>query len=196
MYRRLHFTLLELLIVLAIIATLAGVIGINVTNAIREQRFRSEVDAIVDKLRLAQDLMLIFHSNIDVRIATNENQKGFLIELVPEVVLPLPWLKEVMKPKELLYIHSISFSGLQSEVNELRLHFRSGGSSMSKGALHLSTADHPGPGVLTQYVVLTGSPAPIQVSSTPPEESLNTTEESFYRELTVRTIEAIRAKEQ
>ncbi len=193
MFRRLYFTLLELLVVIAIVGSLAGIIGINVTYAIREQRFRSEVDLVVDQLRLAQDLMLIFHANINVVVTLTEERNGFFLELLPKVSLPSPWLKEVSRKRHLRYIQHFNFTGLEREVNQLELKFLSGGSEMSQGVIRLSTHEIDGPGVLTRYIVLPGHPAPISITDDLPNLK-DRSEENYNKEITFRTVEAINAK--
>ena len=190
--RRRCFTLLEILVVILILGSLSGIIGINVTQAVREQRFRSEVDLIADQLRLAQDLMLIFHANISMVITIPDPNKGYILELVPEVVLPSPWLKEVTRKHNLSHIHYINSSQINKERNQLEIKLRSGGSEMPQGTLRLSTGEEDGPRVKTRYIHFAGYPAPIIIteSSTPP----NTNDEAMNRELTQRTVEAVHAK--
>jgi prepilin-type N-terminal cleavage/methylation domain-containing protein len=191
--RKQPFTLIELMLVLALVATLAGLIGINVGKAMREQRFRSEVDLVMDKLRLAQDLMVLYYANADVVIAMLDNDQGYSLEVTTEVPIPSAMLREIHKQEKLNNIHHISFTGLDRETDKLSLPFRSGGSNMAKGLLRLSNAEIDGPGVWTRYIDLSGYPAPIVASSTKPQPKKG--EEFFLRDLTQRTIEAVRAKQ-
>ena len=72
--RRVPFTLLEILLVLSLIALIAGLVGISVHKMYISQRFRNEVSLVVDQLRLAQDMMLILDT--DVHVIFSEDKAG------------------------------------------------------------------------------------------------------------------------
>lgn len=183
--------MLEILLVIAVVGIIAGAIGINVTKAVREQRFDAEVDLVADQLRLAQDLMVIFHANISVVLTVNEKKNGYILELIPDVSLPTPWLNEIQRKNKMSYIHIINYSGLTKEQGQLKLNFRSGGSEMPHGTLRFSTNEIDDSGALTSYIHFPGYPAPISVvkSKTSPFKG----DEEINIEATQRTVEVIRA---
>ncbi|QLH36565.1 MAG: type II secretion system protein [Parachlamydiaceae bacterium] len=71
------FTLIELLIVLMVLALASGVIGFSVHRALREQRFKTEVELVADSLRLAQNLMLIMNADVHVTFKADEKIPSF-----------------------------------------------------------------------------------------------------------------------
>ena len=74
-------TLLESLIVISILAIAAGVIGFSVNRALREQHFKTEVELVVDYLRLAQNLMLIMNADVHVIFKAAESEKSNLMSI-------------------------------------------------------------------------------------------------------------------
>ena len=74
-------TLFEILIVMAVLAIGTMGIGFNVHRALREQHFKSEVELVVDYLRLAQNLMLIMDADVRVIFETSKNESSNIIRL-------------------------------------------------------------------------------------------------------------------
>lgn len=191
--KKIHFTLLELMVVLAILGAVAGFIGINISKALREQRFRTEVSLIVDQLRLAQNLMLIFNSNVQLKFIGIENE-GIDYHLVFDTPLPQRWSKEINRPHErLTTIRSFNFRDLLDPDESGVVKFLSGGSKMSRGIIRISTSKSDNtPGVLTRYIFLPGYPAPIESQTQFPEEALfNSNINTFEQTLTQRTKEEV-----
>lgn len=198
-------TLVELLIVMAILILTAGVIGVNVSKTLTSQRFRSEVDQIVDQMRLAQDLMLILHGNIHLRFARNAEDSGFNLTLRFDNPLPHQWARELKHEKrKLSNIRVIEFetdvpnhspltTAEYGDVGTLDLEFLSGGSMMSQGILRLSTGAYgSSENILERYILLPGYPAPITSSAERPSKEVFTADAGFNRELTFKTMEEIR----
>lgn len=175
LFRKAYITLLELLLVLAIMGIIAGFIGINASRAVREQRFRSEVEIIVDQLRLAQNLMLIFNSNVSVKFVGHKDE-GIEYRMEFDTPLPKNWSQELNRPHEkLTTVKQINFEDkLEFEdmvkVVEIKdgisVKFLSGGSRMSRGLMRISTNERDDiQGALTRYVILMGYPAPITTTT-------------------------------
>lgn len=201
MCRRLHITLLEVLIVITILATTAGLLGWGLSTAIREQRFKQEVDLLVDQIRLAQDLMLIFNSReVFLRIREAEDGTGisYKLEFDPRLFTTNPALaKELQRPHpNLKYIHYINLlGGDDNQYGTLDLHFFSGGDLMSRGILHLATAKPGSLGVIERYIALPGFPAPIVSSQeNPGVEKFLLKNEEFNRRLTQGMIDEIQSQ--
>jgi hypothetical protein len=204
--RRLYFTMLELLVVISILSLIGGTIGINIAKSVREQYFRTEVSQVVDQLRLAQDLMLIFHTDVFVKFSHKSGTDSFRCELEFPVAKPKmseSWLNELQrKRKNLTYTRSITFQTIDGsddygEMDELVIAFMSGGSKMSKGFLRLSTSRDPKSlGALERFITLPGFPSPIFDSAIYTYDKQQTEkDEVFNKSLTQQTIEEIRAQE-
>ena len=163
------FTLLELMIVIMILSLTAGIVGINITKAVREQRFRSEVARVVDRLRLAQNLMLIANTDVDVIFTKGKEGVDFFLET--EGPLSPSWKKELERPSSpLKAVHWVEFEETvprsHGQQGRLQLQFLSRGSVMSRGLLRLSTAARDDEyGALTRYVCLPGYPQALTSSA-------------------------------
>lgn len=150
-------TLIELMVVLAIIGSIAGVVGLSIKKALREQRFKNEVEEFVSALRLAQNLMVIADADIHVKVTAGAD--GITYTLESERQLPAGWDKELAHAsKTLKSIHHLSFN--ESSGGAADFKFFSGGAVMSQGCIALSTDD--GPNSLIRYIPLPGYPAPIR----------------------------------
>jgi type II secretory pathway pseudopilin PulG len=164
--RRLYLTLVEILIVIMVLALMGGIIGINVTRALKEQRFRTEVDLLVDTLRLAQNLMLILGADVHVRLRTAPDKAGIEYMLDVEGGVPKNWEPIINRSRRLMKeVHGVSFREMQPfpiVEGQLDIRFQSGGSTMSKGVFRLSTHENErAPGAITMAVCLKGHPHPI-----------------------------------
>lgn len=163
------FTLVELLLVVSILLMVAGMVGYNIRRAFFEQRFRAEVAAVVDTLRLAQDLMLLLNSDAHVLFA-DDPAGGIRYWIEVEKQLSGSWDRELKRKRpNLKTIHLVEMDDRVSEIkvkDKLDIMFLSGGSVMSKGVLRLFTSDEKErDGVLKSYVCLPGYPRPIESSS-------------------------------
>lgn len=140
--RRSFFTLVEILIVMLILSAVTAVIGINISNALEEQRFRTEVEVVLNELRLAQDLMLVLKANVDVKFAQENGGINYSIET--ESPTTKNWVNELKRahPK-LRTIRGISFKDeldYPTTPGAVTIHFLSKGSVMSRGILRLSNS--------------------------------------------------------
>lgn len=192
--RRCYITLMELMIVITILIMLTGVVGINIRRALQQQRFRTEVDLMVDTLRLAQDLMLILGADVSLRM-WGERQKGIQYRLDVEGDIPEAWEPVIKRShRRLREIHFVDFADGESVEGRIDIRFFSGGSVMSRGVLRLSTHENPkDPGALKRVVFLRGYPHPI-VSIPEGEELLELEDEEddeFINRLTTYTTQEI-----
>lgn len=168
--RRLHVTLLELLLVLSLLALLAGVIGINMRRAFFEQRFRAEVSGLVSSLRLAQDLMLILDTDIHVFIE-DDPKKGLHSWIEAEKKLTDGWGRELERKRaRFSAIHLVEMEDKISEnsaqTNKIDIKFLSGGAVMSKGILNaFSSRNKNDETSLVSSICLPGYPKPIVSSN-------------------------------
>ncbi len=149
------------MVVMTVISLIAGVVGININKSVQEQRFRSEVGQVLDKLRLAQNFMLI--SGEEVKVHFKNAEGGIEYWLSFQCPAPTGWDREMTRKSTVLTgIRRVEFDGAEKESanGELSLKFLSGGMVMSRGVLKLSTGE--GRSYNDQrYICLQGFPAPI-----------------------------------
>jgi Tfp pilus assembly major pilin PilA len=153
-----YFTLMELLIVMAIIIMVTTVIGFNVTKAIENDRFRTGTNLMLNRLKMAQDLMLILKTDVTLKCVQNKEKKE--VSCYIQVEKPLTQaLEKIINANPLLNgISHITFN--DKEMNRdyhdnFTLNFVSGGSKMSRGFLRLNN------GNLEELIYLPGYPNPI-----------------------------------
>lgn len=171
--KKCYLTLIELLAVMALITLIAGVVAISVAKTLREQRFNNEVAVVMEKMRLAQELMLILRT--DAYVKFQQAPDNSMIEVWVEVETPLDTLKsDVQKKAQLKTIQFVDFKDQipgPTKLGEISVRFLSGGNLMSKGILRLSTSYLSNDqGALERFVLLTGSPGIFKASVKPPEE--------------------------
>lgn len=194
--RCLTITLLELLLVIAILAMVSGIVVVSINKALVDQRFRTEVDLIVNEMRLAQDLMLILGTDVHLNFSEDESGSGIKYWISLETSLPKNVQKEVLrKRKPLTTIHGVFLNDeLVFEVKEkhIDVKFLSKGAIMSKGIMRLASSDQETPqkGVLEKYICLAGYPRPIHSSDTKEEAERDCVafEEDLDERLTKDTI--------
>jgi hypothetical protein len=140
------FTLIELLIVLFIISLGVILTGIKVKGLYDEQRFFSEAQQVLGHLAMAQDLMLIMDTDVDVKLSRDPDSRGIRVQLDVERPFDLEksfekhsarfeehWARFVERKLSLSSIRSFSFD--RNRENSLSLRFSLGG--LSKGTLTL-----------------------------------------------------------
>lgn len=170
--RREAVTLLELLIVIAIISLASGVVAISINKAIVDQKFRTEVSMVVEELRLAQDLMLILSTDAHVHFESDKKEEGIRYYLELETALPLNIEREILrKKKPLKTIKGVFFRDelpLETKERHVDVKFLSNGAVMSKGIIRLASTDNENPpeGTLQAFICLSGYPKPILSSET------------------------------
>lgn len=151
--KRRHFSLIELLVVLTIIALVAGAVGINSQKAMRHQRFQSEVSEFADRLRLAQNLMLI--SDADVHVKVESTPSGINYHIETDAIFPKSFDKFIKKIGTLKSVHHLSH--IDGHGGKIDLRFLSKGDIMTQGNLQFSTNDK----AFIADIMLTGAPGAI-----------------------------------
>lgn len=200
--RKAYVTLLELLIVIAVLALIGGALVYNIGNAVIDQRFRTEVGRVVDILRLAQDLMLILGTDVHVKFAQDEAKGGIHYWIEMETALEGPWEKEIKRPlNNLKTIRGVFLKDLATDnyiQGQIDVKFLSRGSLMSRGMMRLatSTEDNPiPPGTLENYICLPGYPHSIYSTDNKEDDKacqLKDDEQDLM--LTISTVEKIPEK--
>jgi len=175
--RRIPVTLLELLLVMALIALVAGIVSIGMNKVFVDQRFRNEVNQIVDDLSLAQDLMLIMGSDIKVKFTQASENQGIEYYLDTDSKISESLQRVLISKKRVLKtIRGVFFDDKldqNEQEGQLELSFISKGFVMSKGIMHLSISslEKPASNVLSAYICFAGYPRPIKSRDTYEEAS-------------------------
>ncbi len=191
---------------ITIVVFVTGAIGFNIRRAVLAQRFRSEVDLLVDTMRLAQDLMLILRKDTHLRIRALPNGQGIEYLLAVEGGVPKEWDSVVIRSKRQLesthYADFLKLDSLPTRPGEIDLHFQSQGSMMSHGELRLATHEDPFTfQAERRSICLKGYPHPLESVPVlriprPGEEWVackNEEDQDFYERLTLYTQEEILA---
>lgn len=186
----LKITLIELLIALTLVVTVLGVVSINISKAVRQQKFNEEVSRVVDMLRLSQDLMLMLKVGVIVRYEIDKNGQGIKQSLITEEKLPNQWspiLKKLEKPLTMIhYLQTMQ----ENEPGKQEIKFLSEEVGMTKSILRLSTSKNDDVlGALTSYINLPGYPSLINAQKEFPTE--DKIEQGFLRDLARLTYEEI-----
>ncbi len=182
--QRRYITLMELLIVMVILSMIVGVVGINLSSLVRQERFRAGTAFLVDRLQLAQDIMIIF--GLDVTVVL-EQQPGAVSFHMQVDTGPLgPALSSVTRPITIAGIDTFAFTDSlgASQTGKINLLFMSRGTRMSAGNLMLSSGK-PG---LTRYIALVGYPKAIKYApqATKDEIASNLSERLYPLEVAER----------
>lgn len=161
--RRRYITLVEMMIIITILTIITGVIGVNITRALKSQRFRTEVDLVTDTLRLAQDIMLILRVDAHMRVKKATDGKGIEVWAETDEPVPRKWEFVINRTRRTLTeTHSIQFQELNEfpiVEGELDIRFQSGGAMMSRGIFRMSTHDdESSPGATNRAICLRGYP--------------------------------------
>lgn len=159
-FQRRYITFVEIMIIIMISIISLGLIGVNIRDLVRQQRFKSEVSLVIDQLRLAQDLMLML--NTDSIVKFSNKGKNITSTIDVESVLSKGWQREIDRehpPFDAIKIVEFeeANSPLKHSTLPLEIKFLSGGSVMSQGVLRLANQDES----LETFVCLPGYPRPI-----------------------------------
>lgn len=193
-------TLIELLIVLALLSLILGAVAFNIRNLLVDERFRSDVAHVVSTLKTAQDLMLIENTEVKV-IFKKEGNKGIEVSLEVDALLNKQWEWELKRKRQLLKtVHSVNFEDQldqpPDEEGTLSIKFLSGGSLLSRGILRLSTSETMrDSNALFAAICLKGYPHPIKAvfeNKTGEITCLEKGDTDFDEKLTLDTKNAIK----
>lgn len=143
---------------MALLGVVGGVLGFGVTRLFEEQTYKNDVVAVVERLRLAQDVMLIYQT--DVVVTLNADPSGMRCHMRAEAPLPDAVAKAFDKGGSLKGIVGVDFNDSRGAVE---ISFVSNGSKMSRGILTLR-----GKQGRERYIALKGAPAFIEAAATMP----------------------------
>lgn len=155
------FTMIELLVVMAILAVASVLVGFGIRQALKDQRFRSEVNVVVKQMRTAQDLMLFASAEAYVKFsADNEGHPISWIEVKSKIP---PFLEKQVQlsPQVFTTLKKIEFYDARrngSPSTHFEIEYGSHGTSMSRGTLRLWAGDDAS---WVREIDVTGAPEPI-----------------------------------
>lgn len=186
-YKKAHITLVEILIVMAVILLIAGVVGVKSQQVLAQQRFRTEVSLVVDKLRLAQELMLVLNTDVHVKFSENASQTGMQFWLEVDSPLTKDWEKILKRVKgDFKAIHEVDFDPKMETPGALDIKFVPNCGASTRGILNLySNREKSG---AKSVIPLQGYPSPIDYVENPdPSFSLGKEDDDFNERLTILT---------
>lgn len=178
------FTLIEIMVVLAILALTGGIAALKMRDFLKQQTYLDDSALLLNELRLTQDLMLIMEIDSEVNIKKMDDH--FTVQI--EAKSPPPELGKKIIDHSTLKLKGIksiefedSFSGTVL-TDEIKLTFFSRGFTMNHGTLKLF------PKTSSESVLaieLPGHPAPLELHSLDQfQESRAATKFEFIEKLT------------
>jgi type II secretory pathway pseudopilin PulG len=154
--KRSFITLIEMLIVMSILAVTASVVTVNIRGLLREQRFYSGVEQVLDKFQVAQNIMLILNSDVKVEIYRDEEGQ-YLCDVIPEKALTASFRKILQENRKIVGIDHITFN----ETENLSFRFSALSQTLPIGNLRLSSDDNE----FSQYIPFYGYPHPLKIKN-------------------------------
>jgi prepilin-type N-terminal cleavage/methylation domain-containing protein len=133
------FTLLEVMIVLFIISLGAAVTGVKISEVYKEQQFLTESQQIINQLSMAQELMMIMDTDVEVIFTFNETEKKLEMKLDVEKPLDEYSRKLIEKPiffNGITSLEPIDQGNSRRSLFPVVIHFSLG--NMTKGKLLIS----------------------------------------------------------
>jgi hypothetical protein len=153
--KRRYITLLELMIVIAILAVVGGAAAFNIRKFYLEQQVLGDINRVVNVLNTATELMMLI--DIDSEVRFSESAGSISVILVPQSGVPTTVFPLLSKEPILLsYLEGVQFKdGVKGTLLKppFALTFESKGFLMNRGILQLK-----GNG-LERYLVFRGYPA-------------------------------------
>lgn len=175
-----HFTLLELLIVLCILACGMALTGVKIHEMSTEQSFWSEAEQLSNHLALAQELMLISHADVEFKLVQDPQTKQITYWMEVEKPLDEAWARLVERKIRPSSIRFYQFEG--ESKSPLTLHFIL--TAMSAGELTVSEqapTDRSYNQDRQWTLLLPGYPAPLaKAGSAPSQQQAKSDSELLY----------------
>lgn len=156
-----YITLIEVLVVIAIIAASAGILAVKMRDFLQEQAYLDESHQLLNQLRIAQDVMQVMNADLVVRIS--QDDKGLFTSQIEPKTTPPELAKRLIStsPLKLKAIGRLEFEDQFTETvlkENFDLTFMSRGFTMNHGIIKLFPKGTSGP---EQVIYLSGHPAPL-----------------------------------
>jgi prepilin-type N-terminal cleavage/methylation domain-containing protein len=164
--RRRCFTLIELMIVIAIVATMGSVLTLNITQAVKQQCFLSASKELLSRLQMTQDLMLMQRMNQTVKITHHTEPTPHIecninnTDTTNRQRLQMA-KKGIEATKNIKGIGDISFTEASGKTQRgnIELEFSATGNYLPEGVLHIYSES--GQRGMEQSIVLPKHPGPL-----------------------------------
>ncbi len=134
-------TLLELMLVISIIASLMGLLGVGIKHLIEQQRFYSAASSVSDKISTAQNLMMVMKSDFTLKFSALSNH-SYRVEIDSKTPITLQTKRLLEKHKiinGIAHLHFISKNG-EEQNGTLELFFSTLERSAPFGQLTLTSS--------------------------------------------------------
>ena len=103
--------------VIALITLIASVVTLQISKALKKERFEQGVESVLAKLALAQELMLDFHT--DVRVCFEKQGEILSCTLTTNLSLPPHLESSINRYSKISGVSSIAFNGVPKAHCEL-----------------------------------------------------------------------------
>lgn len=165
-FRKLHFTLMELLIVFCILAAGIAITGVKIHDFYKEQQFLTDSERLLGQLSFAQDLMLIMDTDALFSLSYDPTTKNLVSKITLEKPLEANLKKIIESPQTYGSIKKIEFGKGPNKKTALPLLLEFTLSAMPKGNLSFFDSLHPRNGKEENKIIkLLGYPSPLTLSS-------------------------------
>lgn len=148
-------TLLEMVIVIGILAIMATLVTFNIAGMFREQRFRTSVELVLDRMQLAQNVMLILNSDVEIAFDKNEDEQ-YICTIDVEKPLPKHLAGIVAQSLTLDGIETITFN---DSTDEITLKYQALKKEIPRGVLIMRSGED-----LQANIPIYGYPHPVTLS--------------------------------
>ena len=163
-------TLMEMMIVVALVAVSLGAMSFPIAKALQGEKFAHGVDGIIGKIMLAQEVMLDFDTDVQLFLKKDKEGKGIHCHIVPGIPLP-PHIEKGLNHRPLIVgIDEMAFN-LENK-NNIEISFEGPLGSISQGILTLRASGKEEHITLPGYPkhICRGNYAPTPCSTSYPEE--------------------------
>ncbi|MCH9626854.1 MAG: hypothetical protein S4CHLAM2_04850 [Chlamydiales bacterium] len=89
------FTLLEMLLVIALVGLTLGVVAIQAPKALKGETFESGIDQVKTRIALAEELMLNCQTDVQLTFEPEEQGKGLICKLKTDKPVPSRLTREI-----------------------------------------------------------------------------------------------------
>lgn len=100
-------TLLEMVLVMALVSIALGTLAFKIPQALRVEKFESSLQRLLAKLELAEEWVLNYQT--DIHLHFEKEKEHLRVVLEPQIPLTSP-LAELNRYSDLEGIHSVSFN--------------------------------------------------------------------------------------
>lgn len=155
-FKKRYITLLEIIIIFAILAAAGGAVAFNIRKFYLQQQVLNDVNKVVNVLNTASELMMLVNLDSEVRFSVEDGK--IQVKIAPQSGIPrtvLPLLTE--EPITLSHLDQVVFKdGMQQTTltPPFSLVFESKGFLMNRGILQLQGHGNE------RYLLFKGYPSP------------------------------------